>query len=147
MVENSKPWSITKTHNDILDLVRLLKKPEATRDSVENVLRKRLLDEESEEVDEALEDSINLATRLLLMVSTGSFLSAGRSLTVSGETKLSMYVLSLVYVTTNWPRLEAWNNQESCKNTVCNAENHEGECQTREDLQCQEPRAHCRNQD
>ncbi len=95
MVENSRAWSIAKTHNDIIDLVRVLKQPEATRDSVENVLRKRLLNEESEEVDEALEGSINLAARLLLMVSTGGYLSAGRSLTVSGETKISMYLRSL----------------------------------------------------
>lgn len=98
IVENSRAWSITNSHNDILDLVRLVKQPEATRDLVENVLRKRLLDEESEEVDEALEDSINLAARLLLMVSTGGFLSAGRSLTVSGETKISMYVFPPWYI-------------------------------------------------
>jgi hypothetical protein len=82
-----------KTHNDIIDLVRLLKQPEATRESVQNMLRKRLPDEESDEADDILEDSINLAVRLLLMVSTGGFLSAGCSLIVSGETKISMYAL------------------------------------------------------
>jgi hypothetical protein len=97
-VENSKTWSITKTHDDIIDLVRLLKQPEATRDYVENALRTQLPDEGSEEADEILEDSVNLAVRLLLMVSTGGFSSAGRSLTVSGETKLSMYVLLPQYI-------------------------------------------------
>jgi hypothetical protein len=86
-----------KTHNDIIDLVRLLKQPEATRESVQNMLRKRLLDEELEEADEILEDSINLVVRLLLMVSTGGFLSARCSLIVSGETKISMYTLSPRY--------------------------------------------------
>jgi hypothetical protein len=84
---------VTKTHNDIIELVRLLKEPEATRDSVGDILRERLTEEEAEEADDILEDSINLAVRLLLMVSTGGFLFAGRSLTVSGETKISMCVI------------------------------------------------------
>lgn len=87
LVENSKTWSIMKSHDDMLDLVRLIKQPEATRDYVENSLRIQLLDQESEEADEILEDTVNLAVRLLLMVSTGGFSSTGRSLTVSGETK------------------------------------------------------------
>jgi hypothetical protein len=87
-----------KTHNDIIDLVRLLKQPEATRESVKNMLRKRLPDEESEEADEILEDSINLVVRLLLMVSTGGFLSSRCSLIASGETKISMYALSPRYI-------------------------------------------------
>jgi hypothetical protein len=97
LVENSRTWSTMKTHNNIIDLVRLLKQPEATRESVQNILRKRLLDEELEEADEILEDSINLVVRLLLMVSTGGFLSARCSLIVSGETKISMYTLSPRY--------------------------------------------------
>jgi len=87
-----------KTHNDIIDLVRLLKQPEATRIYVENALKTQLPDGGSEEADEILEDSVNLAVRLLLMVSTGGFSSSGRSLTVSGETKLSMYVPSPRYI-------------------------------------------------
>jgi len=90
LVQNIRQWSFVQTHGDMVKLVQLLKRPEATRDYVENILRDRLLKDEVEDAEEILEDSINLAVRLLLMVSTGGFLSTGRSFTVSGETKLSL---------------------------------------------------------
>jgi len=88
MVENTRAQSTTKTHRDIANLVGLLKRPDATRNSVESTLRKRLCGG-VEDIDEIVEDSINLAVRLLLMVSTGGFLTYGRSITLSSETRLN----------------------------------------------------------
>jgi len=109
------------THGDIVKLVQLLKRPEATRDSVENILRNRLLKNEFEDAEEILEDSINCAMRLLLIVPTGGFLSTGRSFTVSGETKLSKrHVSSNVWLALEDQdlisfRLERRNYQRICK--------------------------------
>jgi hypothetical protein len=87
-VKSSKPYSISKSYRDIISLVELLRRPEVTRNSVESGLRNRLPENELEDSDEILKDSINLGTRLLLMISTGDFRSVGHSISVSRETKL-----------------------------------------------------------
>jgi len=89
LVESSTAYSITKTHRDIANIVGLLKRLDATQNSTKAALRKRLPDGELEDSEEILENSVSLAVRLLLMVSTGGFLTTGRSITVSGETKLN----------------------------------------------------------
>jgi hypothetical protein len=88
LVEISRPYSITKTHLDIVKIVKLLKDPDATRTSVENALRGRLLPHELQDSAEIIVDSINLGIRLLLMISTRDFRRIGHSMVVSGETKL-----------------------------------------------------------
>jgi hypothetical protein len=91
-VESCRVSILTKTHSCICSLVAQLKVPLANRHSVQNALRKRLLseclegDDELEDIDEMLEESITLALRLLLMVAAGG-VSSGRTITVSGETK------------------------------------------------------------
>ncbi len=55
---------------------------------MESTLQKQICGE-AEDIDEILEDSINLAVRLLLTMSTRGFLTYRRSTTLLGETKLS----------------------------------------------------------
>ncbi len=91
-----------KTHHDIMQIVKLLKEPGGTQHSVHLSLREKftnydkvdgskspLLSNDEEEIDEAIQDSINLAVRLLLMVSIGPFLAPEGSITVSGESALA----------------------------------------------------------
>ena len=89
IVEGCRARVTPETHQDIANLVNLVKHPESTRNSVEDVLRNKFLDLEPEDRDEILESWISLATRLLLMVPTRRLLTAGRSITVSGETKMN----------------------------------------------------------
>ena len=89
IVEGSRAHLTPETHKDIINLIRLFKRSEATRQAIENVLRERLLGHEPEDREEIVENWISLAIRLLLMMPTGLLLTAGRSVTVSGETKLS----------------------------------------------------------
>jgi hypothetical protein len=87
-VEKSRAQNNCKTHGEVANLVGLLKSTSATRTSVESALRIQL-GVDGEGHNETIDDLINLAVRLLLMLSTGGFLSYGRSITVSGETRLS----------------------------------------------------------
>jgi hypothetical protein len=87
LVESSRPYSITETHHNIVNLVELLKNSDAIRSSVENALRSRLLVHELQDSAEILIDSINLGIRLFLMISTGEFRRIGHSMIVSGETR------------------------------------------------------------
>ena len=96
VVESSgtRSWSVTKTHSDVLNLLQLLRQPgpNGTRDGIQAILKSRLSKDEIEDAEEILEGSLNLAVRLLLMVSTGGYLSMGRSLIVSGETRFGKCV-------------------------------------------------------
>ncbi|KAL3417125.1 hypothetical protein PVAG01_11125 [Phlyctema vagabunda] len=86
-VKNVRLSTLTRSHGNIASLVRLVKG--STRDDVEIVLRKQLLEiDESDQVEGIIDDAINLAVKLLLMISTAGLLSAGRSI-VSGETRLA----------------------------------------------------------
>lgn len=89
VVEGSRAQLIPETHKDIANLIRLFKNPEATRESIENVLRQKLWSLDPEDREEVVESWICLALRLLLMMPTGLLLTVGRSVTVSGETKLN----------------------------------------------------------
>ncbi|TVY85451.1 hypothetical protein LSUE1_G000134 [Lachnellula suecica] len=68
----------------------LFKQPDATRNSIEAEVTRKLAGDERDEAEEILSDSINLATRLLLMMPTDGSVSSRRYVTVSGETKLSL---------------------------------------------------------
>jgi hypothetical protein len=89
VVESSRAHLTLKTHQDVANLVSLFKRPEAVRNSIEDILRGRLLDYALEDREEILENWISLAVRLLLMMPTGGLLTTGRSITLSGETKLN----------------------------------------------------------
>jgi hypothetical protein len=88
IVEGCPARVTPETHQDIANLVNLLKRPESTRNSVQDILRSKFLGHQPEDRDEILESWISLATRLLLMVPTRRLLTTGRAITVSGETKL-----------------------------------------------------------
>ena len=88
-VGNCRAHSTTDSHRKILDLVSLLKQPTATKSSTESTLAKKLPDDELDDSDDIIQDSINLAVRLLVMMPTGVFITRGRSVTVSGDTKLN----------------------------------------------------------
>jgi hypothetical protein len=85
-VEDIRAHHTTDTHQGTADLVRLFKQPDATRKTIENILRERLLSHELDDREEILENWITLAARLLLMVPTGRRVT-GKSIRVSGETK------------------------------------------------------------
>lgn len=87
VVEDIRAHHSTDTHQGIADLVSLFKGPEATRQTVESILRSRLLSHELDDSEEILENWITLAARLLLMVPIGG-LATGKSIRISGETKL-----------------------------------------------------------
>jgi hypothetical protein len=76
-------------HQMILNLVDLLKRPDTTRASIETHLKKQFSDEEVDDNVDSLRDSLNLAVRLLLMITIGPFLATGGGIRVSGETYLS----------------------------------------------------------
>lgn len=88
-IESCKAHSTAQSHGSIASLVSLLKQPDASRTSVESAIEKQLSEGELEDSNEIIEDSVNLAVRLLLMMPTGVFLTPGRSITVSGDTKLT----------------------------------------------------------
>ncbi|KAH6672957.1 hypothetical protein B0J14DRAFT_654684 [Halenospora varia] len=79
-----------QTHRTILDVIRLLTSsiPGGNLEEIRNFLRQKLLPHEFENADEILEGSINFAARLLIMVPAWGMISMGRSLIVTGETKL-----------------------------------------------------------
>jgi hypothetical protein len=81
--------SLTNSHEQIANLIAILKDPVRSRESIQNTLQTKLHKEEGDEGEESVEKSINLGVRLLLMVPTGDFATLGRSITLSGETKLS----------------------------------------------------------
>jgi len=88
-LESCRVNSLTNSHQDVIKLIRYCTQDAATRNSIEEQLRKKLLGDEIEEADEILEESIDLASRLLLMVPTGGYSAAGRSITLSGGTKFN----------------------------------------------------------
>ncbi|KAH8587923.1 hypothetical protein B0O99DRAFT_640479 [Bisporella sp. PMI_857] len=88
-VQNTRESSLTGSHQQITSLVTLLKDCKESRSSAENILHNKLLNDEFEDGNEIIEDSLNLAARILLMVPTGGFFTNGRSITLSGETKLN----------------------------------------------------------
>jgi hypothetical protein len=87
-VDECSAHSTVMTHEDIVNVVILLKQPNTTGDAIEITLGKQISDEEVEDSYEVINDSINLALRLLLMMPTGVFASTGRPIALSGETKL-----------------------------------------------------------
>lgn len=86
---SNRSWSVTKSHSDILSILQLLKQsgPKGTRDAIQARLRTKLSTDELEDAEEIVQGSLNLAVRLLLMVSTGRLFSIGRPFIVSGETR------------------------------------------------------------
>jgi hypothetical protein len=73
----------SRTHEDIIQIVQLLKAQTATREDVKSSLRIKVPKPEPEGVEEMLNNSIDLAVRLWLMVNVGGFrriLMPGRSL-------------------------------------------------------------------
>lgn len=88
-VGKTRANSLTNSHLQICNLVTLLKGAKETRSSIEDTLQERLHEDELDDGDDIIGDSFNLAVRVLLMVPTGGFLATGRSITLSGETKLS----------------------------------------------------------
>lgn len=85
VVESNSVNGITSTHRQIIDLIQLLKAPDATRESVTAVLQTRLRGTGFD--DETLIECTNLAVRLFLMVSTGSP-RVGHSIAITGETHI-----------------------------------------------------------
>lgn len=81
--------SLTQTHLQITELITILKDSTQTRDLLQDALQTRVQEEELVNSKDIIEESINLAVRLLFMVPTGGFATVGRSITLSGETKLS----------------------------------------------------------
>lgn len=88
-VESCRAHTTTVSHEKITELVTLLKTPGTTRKSAELKIRKQLPEEEFEDSDDIVEDSINLAAQLLLMMPTGVLHTLGRSVAISGETRLN----------------------------------------------------------
>lgn len=83
--ENSLTW----THLRVIELITILKKSTQTRNTLQDALRTRVQNDKLVDIEEIIEESINLAFRLLLMVLTGGSATVGRSITLSRETKLS----------------------------------------------------------
>ena len=102
-VENCSTHGTTNTHQNIVNLVNLLKQPDATRSSVEIALRKQLSDNELEDSCEIIADSINLTMRLLLMMPTGVFTAGGRPIAVSVSDILELLI---PYVYFDWEILQ-----------------------------------------
>lgn len=88
-VEKTRKNRLTDSHIHIANVVALLKDPAGTRGSIQDILLKQIVDDELDDAKDIVEDSINLAVRLLLMIPIGGFLTMGRSITLSGETKLN----------------------------------------------------------
>ncbi|KFY45317.1 hypothetical protein V494_01007 [Pseudogymnoascus sp. VKM F-4513 (FW-928)] len=80
---------LTQSHIQITELITILKDPIRTRNLLWDALKARVPSQELANKKEIIEESINLAVRLLLMVPTGGSATVGRSITLSGETKLS----------------------------------------------------------
>jgi hypothetical protein len=89
VVEDSPAHLIPETHKEIVALLSLFKSPEATRDSIENVLRERLAGQEPEDQEEIVKNWVTFAVRLLLMIPTGPLFTVNRSITINGETRLN----------------------------------------------------------
>ncbi|KAK0117887.1 hypothetical protein ONS95_012206 [Cadophora gregata] len=88
-LESSRSNSLVSSHLDIIDLLAKAQQKDGGRSSVEEHLRQRITDNEADEADEIIEDTVDLALRLVLMVPTGGFSIANRSVTLSGGTKLN----------------------------------------------------------
>jgi len=72
-----------RSHEDIIEIVRLLQVPEATREDIKSSLRLRLTGPTPDSSDDILSNSVDLAVRLWLMVNIGDLqriLMPGRSL-------------------------------------------------------------------
>lgn len=87
-LESCQANNLINTHQDVVKLLGTLTAV-ATKADIEDQFRKMLRDDEMDEADEILEEAIDLATRLLLMVPTGGYSAAGRSITLSGGTKFN----------------------------------------------------------
>jgi hypothetical protein len=86
-IKSSKVCNITSTHDKIMEIVDILSSA-STKAEIQHKLKDKLPNKVSlSEADEIIKRAINLATRLLLMMSTGPFAS-GR-IEITGETKLS----------------------------------------------------------
>lgn len=89
-LEGCRMNSLIRSHGDIANTLAQVRRNDAPRTSIEELLRKRLDDSiEVDEAEEILDDTIDLAFRLLLMVPTGGFSAASRSITLSGGTKVN----------------------------------------------------------
>ena len=64
------------THQHVVDLVRVLKNPEATRGSIKAGLTDSMLDPTSSNCGDRIMKSINFVVRLWLMIDVGDYLSA-----------------------------------------------------------------------
>lgn len=84
-VQNVRPDSPTSSHTHIAALINLVRT--STRAEIEAHIANRLTATELEKSCEIIGDAINLAIRLLLMVSTTRFKVMGQAY-ISGETKL-----------------------------------------------------------
>jgi hypothetical protein len=65
--------TLLETYGDIVNIIQLMQEPEVSRPSVKSKLRESPSDPDDGKLDEALENSINLAVRLWLMIPVGSF--------------------------------------------------------------------------
>ncbi|KAE8446415.1 hypothetical protein EG329_012020 [Mollisiaceae sp. DMI_Dod_QoI] len=101
VVESNRIGNITGTHKEIINLIELLKAPNATRQSIITFLQTRLRDVD----DEALEECMNLGVRLLLMLSIGSP-RVGHSIAITGETHLDWKHESIRELISTRPRAE-----------------------------------------
>ncbi|KAH7371816.1 hypothetical protein BKA64DRAFT_689570 [Cadophora sp. MPI-SDFR-AT-0126] len=88
-LESCRSNSLISSHQDIINLLVKAQQKETTRSSLETHLRKKFHNKEIDEADEILENTIDLVLRLLLMVPTGGYSTAIRSVTLSGGTKLN----------------------------------------------------------
>jgi hypothetical protein len=72
-----------RSHLDIIKMVQLLQAQTATREDIKSSLRSKLPKPEADDVEDVLNNSVDLALRLWLMVNVGGFrriLMPGRSL-------------------------------------------------------------------
>ncbi|KAL2062787.1 hypothetical protein VTL71DRAFT_5859 [Oculimacula yallundae] len=70
-LESCRKNSLISSHRDVISLLEIVQQVDVTRSSIEEVLRVELLNEENDEAEEIIHDTINLALRLLLMVDAG----------------------------------------------------------------------------
>lgn len=88
-VERTRANSLIDSHLQLCNLATLLKARSSARSSIKQKMQDRLNENEREDSEEIVDYSLSLAVRILIMVPTGCFSPAGRSITLSGETKLS----------------------------------------------------------
>ncbi|PVH68689.1 hypothetical protein DL98DRAFT_564625 [Cadophora sp. DSE1049] len=88
-LESCRSNSLISSHRDIINLLAKAQQKDTTRSSLEEYLQKQFQSKQTEEADEIVEDKIDLALRLLLMVPTGGYSTANRYITLSGGTKLN----------------------------------------------------------